>query len=185
MNLETIQAALPEYAKDLRLNLSALMRSEALSEQQLLGSLLATAMAAGDPELLRAVDAEVSARLSAEALRASRAAAAIMGMNNVYYRFVHLVGEPTYASLPARLRMQALANPGVEKVDFELWCLAVSIVNGCGQCIASHERTLRTAGASQAAVQEAARVAAVVHAVARVLSAERALQGPIGERGAA
>ena len=175
MDLEKLQGALPDWAKDLRLNLSSLQRSEVLSEQQLWGAMLASAIATREPALLAAIHAEARKRLSDEALSASRTAAALMGMNNVYYRFVHLVEDPTYATLPARLRMQGLATHGVEALDFELWCLAVSAINGCGRCVASHERSLRKEGASPTMIQEAARVASIVHAAGVVLESERAL----------
>ncbi|HEY6455319.1 MAG TPA: carboxymuconolactone decarboxylase family protein, partial [Steroidobacteraceae bacterium] len=109
-------------------------------------------------------------------LTAARAAAAVMGMNNVYYRFLHLVEDAAYQKMPARLRMNVLANPGIEKADFELLSLAVSAINGCGSCVASHERQLRQHGLSREAVQSAVRIAATVHAVARVLEFEA--QGP-------
>jgi alkyl hydroperoxide reductase subunit D len=103
-----------------------------------------------------------------------------MAMNNVYYRFTHLVGGD-YASMPARLRMNVIAKPGVEKADFELWSLAVSAVNGCGMCMESHEKMVRGAGLTQEQVQAAVRIAAVVHAVAATLDGEAAL----GETGLA
>ena len=80
-----------------------------------------------------------------------------MAMNNVYYRFVHLVQEEEYAKLPARLRMNVLGAPGIAKADFELLALAVSAINGCGTCIASHERQLRQHGLEREAVQSAVR----------------------------
>ncbi len=89
-----------------------------------------------------------------------------MGMNNVYFRFAHLVGAPEYAQMPAGLRMQAMRDPGVPRRDFELWSLAASIVSGCGACIASHEKALRQDGATPELVQEVARIAAVVHGAA-------------------
>ena len=76
---------------------------------------------------------------------AARAAASIMAMNNIYYRFTHLASAPDYKTLPARLRMNVIGKPGVDKADFELWCLAVSAINGCGVCIDSHEKILRDA----------------------------------------
>jgi alkyl hydroperoxide reductase subunit D len=112
--------------------------------------------------------------LSAEALAAAKSAAAIMGMNNVYYRFVHMVGGD-YANMPAKLRMSVIGRPGVEKVDFELWSLAVSAVNGCGMCVEAHEKVVRHGGLSQEQVQTAVRIAAVVHAVAAVLDGENAV----------
>ena len=118
---------------------------------------------------------EFGPRMAPEALRAAQAAAAVMAMNNVYYRFTHLVENEDYAKLPAKLRMNVMANPGTSKENFELWSLAVSAVNGCGRCMTAHERVLRTAGLSAEQVQAAVRIAAVVHAVAITLQAEEAL----------
>jgi lipoyl-dependent peroxiredoxin subunit D len=93
-------------------------------------------------------------------------------MNNIYYRFLHLVEDAEYQQLPARLRMNVLANPGIDKQDFELLSLAVSAINGCGTCVASHERQLRQHGMSREGVQSAVRIAATIHAVAGVLEFE-------------
>ncbi len=172
MSIESLKSALPEYAKDLKLNLSSVAAEAALTEQQRWGALVATAIAARNGAVIRAVEAEARGKLAPEALAAAKTAAAIMGMNNVYYRFVHLVGQDDYRTMPARLRMNALARPGVEKADFELWSLAVSAVNGCGMCIESHEQVLRDHGVSREAIQAAVRIAAVVHAVAVTLEAE-------------
>jgi len=158
MTIEDLKAALPAYAKDLKLNLSSILREEALNEQQLWGALVATAIASRNAATIAAVEGEAARHLSPEALEAAKAAAAIMSMNNVYYRFVHLAGSDDYKTMPARLRMNVIANPGVERADFELWSLAVSAVNGCGMCIESHEQELRKAldhGFSEAEVLEA------------------------------
>ncbi len=95
-----------------------------------------------------------------------------MGMNNIYYRFLHLVEDEEYKQMPARLRMNVMASPGIDKQDFELLSLAVSAINGCGTCVASHERQLRQHGLSREAVQSTVRIAAVIHAVAGVLEFE-------------
>ena len=113
-------------------------------------------------------------RLQPAEVEAARAAAAIMGMNNVYYRFLHLVEDDEYAKLPARLRMNVLGSPGIAKADFELVSLAVSAVNGCGKCVSSHERTLRAHAVPREAVQSAVRIASVIHAVAGVMDYEDA-----------
>jgi alkyl hydroperoxide reductase subunit D len=179
MSIETLKSALPDYAKDLKLNLASVAAEAALTEQQRWGALLATAIASRNGPVIRAIEAEAQARLSPEALVAAKTAAAIMAMNNIYYRFVHLVGGNDYRTLPARLRMNALARPGVDKADFELWSLAVSAVNGCGACIESHEKVLREHGVSREAIQAAARIAAVVHAVAVTLEAEAPAMGTL------
>jgi alkyl hydroperoxide reductase subunit D len=174
MSIEMLKSWLPEYAKDLKLNLSSLAAEQVLTEQQKAGTFVASALAARDPQVVRAVIAEFGPRLSPEALQAAKAAAAIMAMNNIYYRFVHLAASPDYKTLPARLRMNVIGKPGVEKVDFELWSLAVSAINGCGMCIDSHERELRKAGLGAEQIQAAVRIASVVHAVAATLAGEAA-----------
>jgi len=97
-----------------------------------------------------------------------------MGMNNVYYRFTHLVGGD-YATMPAKLRMNIMAKPGVEKADFELWSLAVSAINGCGMCMESHEKIVKHAGLTSEQVQAAVRIASVVHAAALTIEGEEVL----------
>jgi alkyl hydroperoxide reductase subunit D len=177
MTIEVLKNRLPDYARDLKLNLSSLAGESALTEQQRAGSFVAAALAARNADVSRAMLAEFGPRLSPEALGAAKAAAAIMGMNNVYYRFVHLASAPDYRTLPARLRMNVIAKPGVEKADFELWSLAVSAVNGCGLCIDAHEQELRKAGLTPEAIQASVRIAAVVHAVAATLDGEAAIAG--------
>ncbi|WP_291843638.1 carboxymuconolactone decarboxylase family protein [Maricaulis sp.] len=172
MSLDTLKSDLPEYAKDLKLNLSSLARETDLDDQKKWGSFLASAHAIGEPKTLAAIKAEAEAHLSAEAINGAKAASAIMGMNNVYYRFIHLSKNKEYGTLPARLRMNILANPGVDKADFELWSLAVSAINGCGLCIDSHEAELRKHGLTTTQIQAAVRIAATVNAVAAVIAAE-------------
>lgn len=176
MSIEALKERLPEYAKDIKLNLGSLAADPTLTSQQRAGTFVASALASRNAEVTRAVVSEFGAQLSPEALAAAKAAASIMGMNNVYYRFVHLVGGD-YERLPAKLRMNVIGKPGVEKVDFELWSLAVSAVNGCGMCLTSHEKVVREGGLSQEQVQTAVRIAAVVHAVAATLDGEDALSG--------
>jgi len=177
MQIDTIREALPDYAKDLKLNLSSLLNEQVLTEQQRWGTFVATALASRNPALIKAVSADAAEKLSPEALKAAKAAASIMAMNNIYYRFTHLASDPDYAKLPAQLRMNIIGNPGVEKADFELWSLAVSAINGCGRCIDAHDQVLRKAGISQQAIQQAVRIASVVHAVAATLDGEESLAG--------
>jgi len=176
MSVEDLKNRLPEYAKDLKLNLGSLAVEPGLTEQQRAGSFVASALASRNAEVTRAIVAEFGPKMSPEALNAAKAAAAIMGMNNVYYRFVHLV-HGDYANMPARLRMNVIARPGVDKVDFELWSLAVSAINGCGICLESHEKAVRHGGLGQEQVQAAVRIAATVHAIAATLDGEDALAG--------
>jgi len=171
MSLESLKSLLPDYAKDLKLNLSSLAAETALTQQQLAGTFVVSALAARQPQVIAAINDEFVTKLEPAALNAAKAAAAIMGMNN-YYRSLHLLSNGEYKTLPARLRMNGLANPGVDKADFELWATAVSAVNGCGMCIESHEHELRKAGLTAEQIQAAVRIAAVVHAVAAVLDGE-------------
>ena len=170
MSLKQFADALPEYAKDLRLNLGSLLSDQILGDQRKYGLILACAHGTGYRPIVVAAEAEAEGKLSPEAADAARSAAAVMAMNNVYYRFVHLASNPDYGTMPARLRMNAIGSPGIDKADFELFSLAVSAMNGCGMCIDSHERLLQQHGVKAETVQAAARIAAVVKAVATVHS---------------
>lgn len=175
MSLDALRESLPAYARDLSLNLSSLEGETTLSDQQRWGVFVASAHAVGVGPVIRAVEAAAAeAGLSEEAKTAAKAAAAIMGMNNIYYRALHLMKNTEYRTLPARLRMNIIANPGVEKTDFELWSLAVSAINGCDMCMDAHEGELKKRGLSNVAIQAALRIAAVVNAVSRVVAAEAA-----------
>src|ERR1700760_2177268 len=158
MSIDALRELLPAYAKDLSLNLSTLAGETTLNEQQKWGTFVAAAYAVGQPDVVRQVNAAAEAfEATNETITAARAAAAIMGMNNVYYRSLHLLSNHEYRTLPARLRMNVIANPGVDKADFELWSLAVSAINGCGMCLDSHEAELKTHGVSAPQIQAALR----------------------------
>jgi len=103
--------------------------------------------------------------LSPEETHAAKAAATIMAMNNIYYRFNHLVSDKDFAKMGARLRMNVIGSPGIPKVDFELMSLAVSAINGCGMCMDAHVHEVIKAGISKTGVQSAVRIAAVINAL--------------------
>jgi len=175
MALEDLIGGLPAYAKDLKLNYSSLVKQNTeLTPQQLWGSVVAAAIATRSAELTTEVIAEAEGVLGSGALEAAKAAAAIMGMNNIYYRFHHLTKNEKYATPPSRLRMNVLRGHSIEPVDFELWCLVVSAINACGKCVDSHEKVLREKGATEELINAAVRVAAVIHAIGVVLDSERA-----------
>jgi lipoyl-dependent peroxiredoxin subunit D len=177
MSLDTIRDQLPEYARDLKLNLGTVLSvtgSPGLNDKQIAALALATAIAARNVALTHSIEAWAAPHLDAPAANAARAAAAIMGMNNIYYRFLHLVEDGEYQTMPARLRMNVIGNPGIDKLDFELLSLAVSAINGCGLCVTAHERKLREGGVTREAIQSAVRIAAVIHAVAGVLEYQAA-----------
>jgi alkyl hydroperoxide reductase subunit D len=171
MSIDALKARIPDFAKDVRLNLSSMASDETLTAIQKYGLFVACAIAVRHPEVRQALEAEARTHLDDAAFNAARAAAAIMAMNNVYYRFVHLASNPDYKTLPAKLRMNVIANPGVDKLDFELWSLAVSAINGCGMCIDSHEDVLSKAGVGSQTIQTAVRFAAIIASVAIALEA--------------
>ena len=172
MTLNELIETVPAYARDLKLNLSSLTMQQALTEQQIWGTVAASAVASRNPELTQAAIAEAAGHLSPAALEAAKGAAAIMGMNNVYYRFLHLTSNETYKTMPARLRMNVIRSHGVDHADFELWCAAVSAINGCAACVDSHEKVVREKGISEEGVLAAIRLASVIHGLATVLDAE-------------
>lgn len=172
MTLEELKDSLPDYAKDLRLNLESVLSeggAPGLDTKQIALVALASAIAARHGPLTEATGEFAAGQASAEEMDGARAAAAIMGMNNVYYRFVHAVSEEEYATLRASLRMNVMARPGCGKTTFELASLAVSAINGCAACMDSHEKTLRKQGLGAQAVQSVVRIAAVIHAAAVIL----------------
>jgi alkyl hydroperoxide reductase subunit D len=170
--MENLYQLFPDYARDLKLNLQNVLKQSELTEQQTWGTAVASALAARNPQLIGAVLAEAGQHLSPEAMHAAKAAAAVMGMNNIYYRFQHLSGNERYSQIPARLRMQAIRSHGSDPLDFELWCTAVSAINGCGTCVASHENVLRDKGVTEETILAAIRIASVIHGSAAVLDAE-------------
>ena len=174
MSLQNLKDCLPDYAKDIKLNLGSLAAEPVLNAKQRAGTFIAAALGARNAEVAAAIIAEFATQLDAKELAAARAAAAVMAMNNVYYRFLHLVENEEYGKLPAKLRMNAIASHGISRADFELWCLAVSAINGCGMCLEAHEKAMRKEGITAEQVQAAVRIAAVINAAAAVLDAEAA-----------
>jgi len=174
MSLEALRETIPDYAKDIRLNLSSIVNETLLNDQQKWGAILAAAHATGVRSLIDAANADAEAKLTPEAVTAAKAAAALMAMNNVYYRALHLMKNQEYTTLRAGLRMNVMANPGVDKGDFEFWSLVVSAMNGCGMCLDAHEEELRKRDWLATHIQAGIRIGAVVAAAAAVLRAEAA-----------
>jgi lipoyl-dependent peroxiredoxin subunit D len=172
MNLTELRNTLPEYAKDLKLNLDSVLSetgATGLDASQVRAIALASAIAARHAPLVVALEAFAAEQLTPGQINGAKAAAAMMAMNNVYYRATHLIHNDEYGQLRAGLRMNVMANPGLDKVTFELASLAVSAINGCGACMDSHERVIREHDVSAQGVQSALKIAAVVHAVAVTL----------------
>lgn len=175
MSIKIIRELLPEYAKDTKLNLGILFNSDevdGLSINQSYGIALTSAYATKHPKVIEAVTGQVANILSEEEINAAKAAATIMAMNNVYYRFIHLSSDKSYAKIPAGLRMNVIGQPGIDKVDFELYALAVSAINGCGMCIDAHVYEVVKGGISKQGVQSAIRIGSVLSAAAQALHIE-------------
>ena len=177
MKTNDLKEKIGEYGRDVRLNLSAILTPEGapgLSTAQIWMTALACSYYTKDHDLVAAIAGDAGEALSPEARAAAKSAAAIMAMNNIYYRFTHLLEDKEISKMPARLRMSVIGKPGVEKVDFELMCLAVSAMAGCGACINSHVHEVKKAGLSNEAVQSSVRIAAILNSVAQSLEIERA-----------
>jgi alkyl hydroperoxide reductase subunit D len=162
--IQEIADTFPDAARDVRMNLPAVLAESSLEPRVAHAVALASAFASRSEALARAI--ESSEHLDEDAKDDARAAAALMAMNNVFYRFRHMIGKPVYTEMPARLRMTRLAKPRMPKVDFELLSLAVSAIHGCEACVRAHERAVLDGGKSEANVLDAVRIASVVHAAA-------------------
>lgn len=164
--VEALREKIPDSAKDFRINLQSVLQAESLNDVQRWGVAVACALATRNPELARAVLSDAKASATPEAIDDGKAAAALMGMNNVFYRFRHLMENPTYEQLPARLRMQRIAKPATDKASFELMCLAVSAINGCQMCMKAHEKVVLEGGLTEQAIFDAVRIASVLQGTA-------------------
>ena len=172
MSIKTLRDAMPEFAKDTKLNLGKYVSGddvEGLTLNQAYGIALASSYATKNEKVIEAVSGQVADTLSEAEINAAKAAATIMGMNNIYYRFVHLASDKEYATMPAGLRMNVIGNPGIDKVDFELMSLAVSAINGCGMCMDAHIMEVTKGGVTKQGVQSSIRIAAVLNAAAQAV----------------
>jgi alkyl hydroperoxide reductase subunit D len=167
--LETLRAGIAEPAKDIKLNLQSVLQGGALTPAQRYGVAVASAIASRSPRLTRTLEQEAAAEVEPGVLDDARASAALMAMNNVYYRFRHQIGKESYSQKPARLRMNRMLQPSGSKADFELMSLAVSAINGCEACVRAHEAAVLSAGLSEDHVHDAVRIAATIHAAAVAL----------------
>jgi lipoyl-dependent peroxiredoxin subunit D len=167
--LDELKNQLPDYAKDLKLNLSQVLTpNDNLSASQIVGIALSAAYATRSAILIGALENDANMHVEEATIQAAKAAASIMGMNNIYYRFVHLANDAEYHKMPLQLRMNIMMNPGIDKIDFELFSLAVSAINGCGLCMDSHAKTLQKSALSKASIQHTIRIAAVLNGLSQV-----------------
>lgn len=171
-NLEDLKSQIPDYAKDVKINISTLITQEnqILTSKQVFGAALASAYATKEKNLIKVMENEVQNILSNDEINATKIAATLMAMNNVYYRFLHISDDKEYSQMPAGLRMRGIMDHKIEKIDFEVFSLAVSIINGCGMCIDAHANQLIKHGMSKTQVQMTAKIAAVTNSAAQVLT---------------
>ncbi|MGM0589363.1 MAG: carboxymuconolactone decarboxylase family protein [Bacteroidota bacterium] len=170
-SLEDLTKGGSRYLKDLRVNLKNAMKSDHLSEEEiaLLGLALATnAKNEVLKEYFRAQALEAGA--SEEHMGDVVACASLLAANNVFYRFRHFLDKEEYTKMPARIKMNIMAKPKVEKEFFELVSLAVSAVNGCEMCCCSHEQSLLKMGSSEERIFDAVRLASVITSVDKIIS---------------
>jgi alkyl hydroperoxide reductase subunit D len=173
MSLELLKDLVKDYGKDIRINLESVLSTDGapgLNETQILGTFLASAYATKSEKLKELAEEIVHGRLTPEEVEGVKSAATIMGMNNIYYRYLHLLeGNEELKKLPAKLRMTVIGKPGIEKVNFEIYSLAVSAISGCGMCINAHVAEVRKGGVDNLGIQSAIRIAAVTNATAQAL----------------
>lgn len=169
MKFEKVKSLLPEYAKDIKLNLSSLSNEAILNENTFAGTVLTSSLTTQNKFLTEMIVEETIEILSEKEFDASYTAASLMAMNNIYYRSIHLISNKNYQSMPANLRMNAIASHGIDEVDFELWSFAASAIKGCGMCLDSHENILVKKQVSPNKIQAALRIASVINATSVVL----------------
>lgn len=167
MNITDYKSELGSHSKDTKLNLGNLFSNPdatGMTNDQFYGTALSLAYTLNDTNLIQAIQAEAEGKVESNVTEAAKTAASLMAMNNIYYRFLHLSTDKQFAKMPAGLRMNAMASPGVDKADFELYSLAVSALNGCGMCIDAHVKTLLEHNVSALAIQSSVKMAAVLNA---------------------
>ncbi len=164
--LDEMKASLKEETKDLRLNLGNVLDSGDLTPTERYTIALASAIFIRADDLRDALLTAGADHLSADAIADARAAASIMGMNTVYYRFRHMIGKESYSQRPAGLRMTRMAKPATTKGLFELASMACAALAGCEACLRSHEQSLLSEGYTEDRVHQAVRIAAVVNGFA-------------------
>ena len=168
--LNSIKELIPDYAKDIRLNIDGTIARSSLEGSDAVGVALAAAFAAKSRKIIDIICA--SDALSEEEKNAALTASALMGMNNVWYPYVEMTEDADLKGQPAQLRMNAYAtNGGVDKRRFEMYALAASIIGKCQYCIKSHFDLLKKEGMSSQQLRDVGRIAAVVNAAAQVIAA--------------
>ncbi len=169
-HLDNLRKSLVPAARDTKINLQSVFKTTSLNDNQQWLVALSCAFTLKNAALTEATLKDAAAVVGDDVLDDAKAVASLMAMNNVFYRFRHMVGKETYSTMPARLRMNRLAKPATNKADFELASLAASAIGGCEMCIRSHEEVVLEAGLSEEQVFDAVRIAAGFSAAATSLT---------------
>ena len=169
MNIKELINTFPDYAKDIKLNYSKILNEDILNKKQLYSIILISSFTTQLNSLKDAALEETKDFIDRELIEDVYGAYSIMSMNAIYYRFTHLSSENDYFTMPANLRMQYLSKFKIDKSDFEMLCLAVAIIIGCGKCINAHENILRENNISKLHIQTVARIASIVNSIANVI----------------
>ena len=166
--VDQIKEGLPEYAKDTRLNLDAVIKRSTLPEEEAEACALAAAMATGNGKLVTFIQSSMANAVERDA---ALTASSLMGMNNVWYPYVEMADDANLKGLPAQLRMNAITtHGGTTKGRFEAYSLSASIVGKCHFCVKSHYDTLKKEGYTVEQLRDIGRIAAVITSVAKVLN---------------
>ena len=166
--VDQLKETMPDYAKDTRLNIDAVVKRSTLPQEEAESVALAAAFATGNTRLWTWMQSQIGDQKEAEA---AVTAASLMAMNNVWYPYVEMAEDASLAGLPAQLRMNAIAtHGGTTRARFEAYSLAASIVGKCHFCVKAHYDTLKKEGYSVEQLRDIGRIAAVITAVARVMA---------------
>ena len=175
MTIDAIKAAIPDYAKDIRINIGRILtedNAKGLTQKQIYGTALASAFATSNQAVIRQLLELSQPELEDADIQGIKSAVSIMAMNNIYYRTIGMMSDSIFSQLQPGLRMQVIGNPGIPKVDFEIYSLAVSAINGCQHCVDSHSTVLMQSGINQEGVQSVIRISAVVYALHQINAIE-------------
>jgi len=168
--ISKLLATLPDEAKDLQINLKRVLEGESLNTEQTWGTALAAAYYIRHPKLTAAVLADAKAAgINDATLEDARAAASIMGMNTIYYRFRHMMKSDAYNQRPANLRMMRMQQVATTKENFELFSIGPAALAGCEMCLKAHEAAVKKGGMNEENVHDAVRIAAILNGVAVAL----------------
>lgn len=173
-NINDLKNNFTDYAKDIRINLENLFNEEnsLLTKKQILATALACAYACKEKTLIKIMESELLNIVDSQELRGVKIAAIMMAMNNIYYRFLHLTGDKEFSQMPAGLRMRSIIDHGVSKDEFEIFSLAISVINGCSSCIDAHINQLINHQYSKLQIQAIVKIAATMSATAQMLQIE-------------